>query len=101
MWLREFVVKNIFTDPEKAFVFARGMFPGTRVDTGDAGDHVPRADIWIRNIKQRFGLINCTLSKQLIGDLVSFVVRRINIESGIGRRLRPWVKMTGYRPKDV
>ena len=86
LWERGFAVKIIFTDPEKAFVSARSKFPGTRVDTGGAGDHVSQADIWIRNIKQRFGSINCTLSKQLLGDLV---VRRINMESGEGSGLSP------------
>ena len=99
---RGYQVKNVFTDGEGAFKVARGRIPGTRVEIGGAGDHNPKADIWIRIIKQRFGSVRSNLPwklpKFLIADPLYFVVQRVNMEIGRNNAESPWTQMTGYKP---
>ena len=71
------------TDPQSAFRTLETKFEGIVIDTGGAGDYVPKADIQIHRIKEIVWGIKAVLSWKLpmflLQDLVAFVVSRINI----------------------
>ena len=99
---RSFEVRKIYTDPDQACSVLRGKFPGVDIDQGGAGDHVERADIKIRRLKE---IIRSTLHglkwknfpSQFMDDLVTFSVNRINCQAGRNQEVPPRVKFTGSK----
>ena len=49
---RGFSCNVVITDPQRGLVALVGKFPGVLVDISGAGDHLPKVDIRIRQIKE-------------------------------------------------
>jgi hypothetical protein len=96
-------VGRIFTDPQSAFKSMKDKFPGIMINIGGAGDHVDRADIRIRRLKDTTRCVACSVRWQvplcLIGDLVTYSNIRTNMKTGPGGGIAPRCKFLGYIPK--
>jgi hypothetical protein len=76
-------------------------FPGVEIDVGGAGDYVPKVDAKIRRIKETYRKVKSGLAwelpRQLIGDLVTYCVSRLNIRrmTALAENVCPRVLFTG------
>jgi len=98
---RGFVPRIVYTDPHSTFWSMTQEFPGTEIHVGGAGDHVAKVDIKIRRIKETARKVKAglpwELPKQLIKDLITYAVSRINIcrTTALGENICPRVLFTG------
>jgi hypothetical protein len=58
---RGFVPTIVYTDPQSAFKTLTTKFENMVIDTGGAGDYVPKADVQIKRIKQIVRGVKATL----------------------------------------
>jgi hypothetical protein len=92
---------RIYVDPQSALKSLETKFPNVSIDVAGAKDYVPKADIKIRRIKERYRSIKASLAWNLplilVKDLVAFAVSRINIERSatINQMVAPKVLFTG------
>jgi len=100
-----FIPRIIYMDPHSTFCSMTKDFPGVEIDTGGKGDYVPQVDAKIRRVKETYrkvqrGLL-WTLPDQWVGDLVAYVVLRLNAQktTAIQGYVCPKVLFTG-RPID-
>jgi hypothetical protein len=98
-----FKVTIVMVDPQKALEGLRGSFPGTEIDAGGAGDHVPKVDVRIRHIKETCRCIIAGLPYNLprsrIKDLVTYVVNHLNMRrtTSLADNVCPRTKLTGRK----
>jgi hypothetical protein len=88
----------VYTDPHSSFKSMTQDFPGVELDVGGAGDHVSKADAKIRRIKETYRKVKAGLPwGQLVGDLVSYCVSRLNIQhtTALAENICPRVLFTG------
>jgi hypothetical protein len=57
----DFTPNMVYVDPASALMSLRGQFPGVVVDPSGAGDHVPKVDIRIRQIKEMYRTVKSGL----------------------------------------
>ena len=74
----------MYVDLQSALRSLETKFPNVSIDVSGAKDYVPKADIKIRRIKERYRSIKTSLAWNLpmilVKDLVAFAVSRMNIE---------------------
>jgi bifunctional pyridoxal-dependent enzyme with beta-cystathionase and maltose regulon repressor activities len=74
----------IHVDPQSALKSLETKFPNVSIDVAGTKDYVPKADIKIRRIMERYRSMKASLAWNLpmilVKDLVAFAVSRINIE---------------------
>jgi hypothetical protein len=72
------------SNPQSALKSLETKFPNVSIDVAGAKDYVPKVDIKIRRIKERYRSIKTSLAWNLpmilVKHLVAFAVSRINIE---------------------
>jgi hypothetical protein len=101
---RGFVPIRVQTDPQSAFRTLTTKFENVVIDTGGAGDYVPKADIQKRRIKEIVRGIKAVLPWKLppflLKDLVAFAVSRINIKrsTAVNQNVCARVAFTGIKP---
>jgi hypothetical protein len=94
---------RVYVDPQSALKSLETKFPNVSIDVAGAKDYVPKADIKIRRIKERYRSIKTSLAWNLpmilVKNLVAFAVSRINIERSatIDQTVAPKVLFTGLR----
>jgi hypothetical protein len=94
---------RVYVDPQSALKSLETKFPSVSIDMAGAKDYVPKADIKIRRIKERYRSIKTSLAWNLpmilVKDLVAFAVSKINIERSatINETVAPKVLFTGLR----
>jgi hypothetical protein len=75
---------RVYVDPQSALKSLETKFPNVSIDVAGTKDYVPKADIKIRRIKERYRSIKTSLAWNLpmilVKDLVAFAVSRMNIE---------------------
>ncbi len=91
-------------DPQSAFRSLSTKFENVVIDTGGAGDYVPKVDIQIQRIKEIVRGVKATLPWKLppilLRDLVAFAVSRINIKrsTAVNSNVCARVRFTGIKP---
>jgi hypothetical protein len=92
---RGLIPRIVYTDPHSTFWSMTQEFPGTEIDVGGAGDYVAKVDVKIRRIKETARKVKAglpwELPKQLIKDLITYAVSRINIPrtTALGENICP------------
>jgi len=100
---RGFIPIRVHTDPQSAFRTLTTKFENVMIDTGGAGDYVPKADIQIRRIKEMVRGIKAVLPWKLppflLKDLIAFAVSRINIRrsTAVSQNVCARVAFTGIK----
>jgi hypothetical protein len=95
---------RVHADPQSAFRNLTTKFENIVIDTGGAGDYVPKVDIQIRRIKEMARGVKATLPWKLppvlLKDLVAFAVSRINIKrsTAVSQNVCARVRFTGIKP---
>jgi hypothetical protein len=95
---------RVHTDPQSAFRSLSTKFENIVIDTGGAGDYVPKVDIEICRIKEMVRGIKATLPWKLppilLKDLVAFAVSRINIKwsTAASHNICARIQVTGIKP---
>jgi hypothetical protein len=98
-----FDVSLIRVDPQKSLAGLKGSFPGVELDTGGAGDHLPKVDAKIRRVKETCRSIIAGLPYDLprnrVKDLVTYVVNRLNTRraTSLADNVCPRTKLTGCK----
>jgi hypothetical protein len=101
---RGFEPERIFVDPHKSLVALQGAFPGIEIDPCGAGDHLDKVDTRIRRLKELMRSVMAdlpyTLPRQLLKDLVTYGVSRLNNRStsALMDSTSPRVRLTGFVP---
>jgi hypothetical protein len=96
-----FVPRIVYTDPHSRFRAMTEDFLGVEIDPGGKGDYVPQVDAKIRRIKDTYRKVQkglpWTLLYSLVGDLVGYVVSRLNARrtTSIEGNMCPKVLFTG------
>jgi hypothetical protein len=91
----------VYTDPHSSFKSVRQDFPGVELDIGGAGDYVSKVDAKIHRIKETYRKVKAglpwELPGQLVADLVSYCVSRLNIRrtTALAENICPRVLFTG------
>jgi len=94
---------RVYVDPQSALRVLATKFENVAIDVGGAGDHLPKTDVKIRRIKERYRRVKASIPWQLpislVKDLVAFVVSRINMErsAAINLNVAPKVLFTGVK----
>jgi hypothetical protein len=102
--IRGFMPIWVHADPQSAFRSLSTKFENVVIDTGGAGNYVPKVDIQIRGIKEVVRGVKATLPWKLhpvlLRDLVAFAVSRINIKrsSAVSSNVCAEVRFTGIKP---
>jgi hypothetical protein len=100
---RGYTIERITTDSESAFKSIENKFPGIHLNIGGAGDHVPNADVRIKNLKEICRSVISGLKWYvpdiIIEYLVRFAVSRYNLQQVNVNEDCPRVKFTRWRPK--
>jgi hypothetical protein len=100
---RSFEPQRVHVDPQCALAALQGSYPGTEIDISGAGDHLDKVDSKIRRIKETIRSVLAglpyALAKNLIKDLVTYVVSRLNTRrtSALNDNVCPRVKFTGSK----
>jgi hypothetical protein len=100
---RETVLVLGSADPQSAFRLLTTKFENVVIDTGGAGDYVPKADIQIRRIKEMVRGIKAVLPWKsppfLLKDLIAFAVSRTNIKrsTAVSQNICARVAFTGVK----
>jgi hypothetical protein len=101
MYAHSLVPRIVYIDPHSTFWSMTQEFPGADIEVGGAGDHVAKVDVKIRQIKETARKVKAglpwELPKQLIKDLITYAVSRINIPrtTTLGKNMCPRVLFTG------
>jgi len=94
---------HVYIDPQSALRSLDTKFPNVPIDIAGAKDYVPKADIKIRRIKERYRCIKAILAWNLplilVRDLIAFAVSRMNTKcsAAINQTVAPKVLFTGLR----
>jgi hypothetical protein len=100
---RSFEPERVHADPQRALAALQGSYPGTEIDISGAGDHLDKVDAKIRRIKETIRSILAglpyALAKNLIKDLVTYVISRMNTRrtTALNDNVCPRVKFTGMK----
>jgi hypothetical protein len=101
---RGFVLIRGQADPQSAFRSLSTKFENILIDTGGAGDYVPKVDIQIFRVKEMVRGIKATLPWKsppvLLKDLGAFAVSRIIIKrlTAVSHNICARVRFTGIKP---
>jgi len=93
----------VYVDLQSALRSLETKFPNVSIDVAGAKDYVPKVDIKIRRIKERYRSVKSSLAWKLptilVKDLVAYAVSRINIErsAAINQTVAPEVLLNGLR----
>ena len=99
---RGFTVSDLYVDPQMGLANLKGKLGSVAVDVCGAGDHVERAEVKNKLIKERyrccFSDLPYELPAALVKDLVFYTVKRINLQPGPhSRGVSPIVQFTGRK----
>ena len=99
---RGFVILDLHVDPQRGLANLRGKLGDVAVEVCGAGDHVERAEVKNKLVKERyrscFSDLPYELPATLVKDLVFYTVKRINLQPGPhSEGVSPIVKFTGRK----
>ena len=100
---RSFEPEQVHVDQQHALAALKGSYPGTKIDIGGARDHLDKVDSKIRRIKETIrsflARLPYALAKNLIKDLVNYVISRINTRrtTALNDNVCPCSKFTGMK----
>ena len=99
---RGFIVSSLHVDPQLGLANLKGKLGNVAVEVCGAGDHVDRAEVKNKLIKERyrscFSDLSYGLPATLVKDLVFYTVKRINLQPGQhSEGVSPIVKFTGRK----
>jgi hypothetical protein len=88
---------RMYVDPQSALRALATKFENVAIGIGGAGDHLPKANVKIQCIKERYQSVKAGLPWKLpinlLKDLVTFVVSWINMERSVAINLNMMPKV--------